>query len=124
MGTPVLPPASRVVSPAIHEIVAADGSFIATSAVEVSQVMPDNELKKSEDFEAAVARANSVLLGTLEPDDIMATMMPPSPATEWAKLAFDYAAVSTSMATIAKTRFNDFNMLDGGTLVQILRRFD
>ena len=62
MGTSIVPPAPRVVSPAIHEMVAADGALIAAGAVEVTQVMADSELKKSEDFEAAVARANSVLL--------------------------------------------------------------
>ena len=124
MGTAVVPPAPRVVSPAIHEIVAADGALIAAGAVEVTQVMADSELKKSEDFEAAVARANSVLLSTLEPKDIMATMMLPSPAAKWAKLASDYAAVSASMATVARTRFNDFKMLDGETVVQTLHRFD
>ena len=36
--------APRVVSPAIHEIVVADGALIAAGAVEVTQVMADSEL--------------------------------------------------------------------------------
>ena len=51
-------------------------------------------------------------------------MMPPSPAAKWAKLASDYAAVSVSMATFAKTRINGFKMLDGETVVRTLHRFD
>ena len=51
-------------------------------------------------------------------------MMLPSPVAKWAKLASDYAAVSASMATVARTRFNDFKTLDGETVVQTLHRFD
>ena len=110
MGTSIVPPAPRVVSPAIHEMVAADGALIAAGAVEVTQVMADSELKKSEDFEAAVARANSVLLSTLEPKDIMATMMLPSPAAKWAKL------VEWVMLSVAHVHFRPYPEMFGGIL--------
>ena len=124
MGTAVVPPAPRTVSPAIHEVVATDGALIVAGAIEVTQVMVDRETKKFEDFEAAYARANIVLLNTLDPKDIMATLLLESPAEKWAKLASDYAAVSANMASIADQRFNDFEMMDGETVVQILHRFD
>ena len=80
MGTAVVPPAPRTVSPAIHEVVATDGALIVAGAIEVTQAMVDRETKKSEDFEAAYARANIVLLNTLDPKDIMATLLLESPA--------------------------------------------
>lgn len=58
------------------------GDFISVGAIEVTQVMADRELKKFEDFEAApnIARAYVVLPNTLEPVDIMATMLLLTPA--------------------------------------------
>lgn len=47
METAIVPPAPRIVSSAIHEMVAADGTLIVTGAAEVTQVMADNELKKT-----------------------------------------------------------------------------
>ena len=75
--------------------------------------MVDRDIKRSEDFDAAIASANLVILQTLEPEDVMATMMLPSLAKKWAKLATDYTAVSASMAVIARSRFHDFRMRDG-----------
>ena len=55
---------------------------------------------------------------TLEPEDVMATLMLPSPVEKWDKLSSDYATVSAQMATVAKSLFNDFRMRDGDTVVQ------
>ena len=65
--------------------------------------MDDCDVKRSEDFDATVARAKSVLLYTFEPKDVMATMMLQTSAEKWAKLAFDYVAVPASMTAVAKT---------------------
>ena len=55
---------------------------------------------------------------------MMATMMLPSTTQKWTKLATDYAAVSASMASNARTRFHDFRMRDGDLVVQAQHRFD
>ena len=44
--------------------------------------MVDNDIKNIDDFDAAVAHANSVLLQTLDAKDIMATTMLQSPAAD------------------------------------------
>ena len=97
---------------------------MCADAAKVTQVIADRQTKLSEDFDASVARANSVLLSTLEPEDVMATTMLPSSAEKWDKLASDYAAVSAQMATVARSRFNDFRMRDGDTVVQTQHRFN
>ena len=86
-------------------------------AAKVAQAITDKEMKLSEDFNASMARANNVLLSMLEPKDVMATMMLPSPTEKWDKLSSDYAAVSARMATVARSRFNDFRMGDGDIVV-------
>ena len=123
MGMAVRPPRPRAMAPAVREIAAAQGVLAVAGAAKVTQAIVDRETKLSEDFDASMARANSVLLSTLEPKDVMATMMLPSPAEKWDKLSSDYAAVSAQMATIARSRFNDFRMRDGDTVVQTQHRF-
>ena len=86
--------------------------------------MVDHDIIRYEDFDAAIARANSVLLQTLEPKDVMTTMMLPSPAEKWTKLVTDYAAILASMAAIARSRFHDFRMRDDDSVVQTQHRFD
>lgn len=76
--------------------------YAVASAPEITLKIVDYDVKKLEDFDAAIARANSVLLQTLEAKDVMATMMPMSPKEKWNELTADYAAVSASMAAIAK----------------------
>ena len=43
---------------------------------EVTQGMVDYDTKRFEDFDAAIARENSLLLHTLEPRDVMAMWTP------------------------------------------------
>lgn len=63
--------------------------------------------------DGVVARANPVLLQTLESRDVMATMMLLTSTTKWAKLANDYDAVSASMGALARSHFHEFRMRDG-----------
>ena len=58
-----------------------------------------------------------MLLQSLDAKGVMATMMLLSSEDKWDKLATDYAAVSTAMAVIARSRFHDFRMRDGDTIV-------
>ena len=113
MGTAFRPPRPRAMAPAVRAIAAAQGVLAVAGAAEVTQATVDRETKLSKDFDASMARANSVLLSTLEAKDVMATMMLPSPAEKWDKLSSDYAAVSAQMAIVARSRFNDFRMRDG-----------
>ena len=124
LGTALRPPASRVVTPAVAARAAAPGVDAMAGAVEITQGMVDQETKRYEDFDAAIARANSVLLQTLDPKDVMATLMLPTPAQKWAKLAEDYAAISTSMASNARSRFHEFRMRDGDSVIETQHRFD
>ena len=91
---------------------------------EVTQGMVDHDTKRFEDFNAAIARANSLLLQALEPRGVMANLMMLSPAQKWNKLAADYAAVSTLQAATVRARFMSFKMREGDTVVQTQRRFD
>ena len=86
--------------------------------------MVDQNVKKLEDFGVAIASGNPVLLPTVDAKDVMATMRLLSPEEMWDKLATDYAAVSASMAAIARSRFHDFRMRDGDTTMQTQHRFD
>ena len=89
-----------------------------------TQGMVDHDTKRFEDFDAAIARANCLLLQTLEPRDVMATLMMLSPAQKWNKLAADYAAVSALQAATARARFMSFRIREGDTVVQTQHRFD
>ena len=124
MGTAVRPPLPRVVSPAVAARAATPGVDAVAGATEVTQGMVDHDTKRFEDFDAAIARANSLLLGAIEPRDVMATLMMISPAQKWNKLAADYAAVSELQAGTARTRFTGFKMREGDTVVQTQHRFD
>ena len=110
--------------PAIIVVVAVPGSDVVAGIGALTRAMVDHDIKQNEDFKAAAARTNSVLLQTLRFKDIMAVMMLPIAAEKWEKLALDYAAMSTSMAANARSRFHDFRMRDGDTLVQTQHRFD
>ena len=123
-GTAIRPPLPRAVREAVAAQAAAPGMDAVAGVTEVTQEMVDSDTKRFEDFDAAVARANSLLLHTLEPRDVMATLMMLTPAQKWNKLAVDYAAVSALQASTARTRFMAFSMRDGDTVVQTQHRFD
>ena len=80
--------------------------------------MVDQDVWKLEEFDKAIARANSILLLTLEAKDVMATMMLPISEEKWMKLTTDYMVVSASMAVVARSRFQDSRMRDGDTVVE------
>ena len=124
IGTAVRPRAARAVAIAVAARAASPGMDAMAGIPEITQAMVDSDNKKIDDFDASVARANSVLLQTLEAKDIMATLLLKSPAEKWLKLATDYAAISVSMATNALSRFHDFKMRDGDSVLQTQHRFD
>ena len=124
IGTAVRPRAARAVAIAVAARAASPGVDAMVGIPEITQAMVDSDNKKIDDFDASVARANSVLLQTMEAKDIMSTLLLKSPAEKWLKLAIDYAAISVSMATNALSRFHDFKMRDGDSVLQTQHRFD
>lgn len=48
----------------------------------------------------------------------MAIMMLQTPKEKWDELLAHYPALSASMASLARSRFNDFRIDDGGTMIQ------
>ena len=67
----ILAVAARAATPGVDAVV---------GVTEVTQGIVDHDTKRFEDFDAVIARANSLLLRTLEPRDVMATLMMLSPA--------------------------------------------
>ena len=122
--TAIFPAPIRVMTAAVIAVPAAPGSDAVAGVPAITQAMVEHDIKVNEDYDASAARANTVILQTLQPKDIMAVMMMPSAAEKWEKIATDYAAVSASMATVARTRFQDFKMKDGESVIQTLHRFD
>ena len=88
--------------------------FCRSSSSRSTQKMADHDVRRLEDFEVAAALADSALLHTLEPKDVMVTTMLPTPNAKWNTLSTHYAPISASMAAFARSRFHDFRMQDGG----------
>ena len=85
-GTAVPPPLPRPVSMAIAAVAAAAGVDPVEAAPAVTPEMSNKEFHCCEDFVAAMAKANSVLLSALEDKDVMASMMmspPKKSGTSW-----------------------------------------
>ena len=70
----------------------------------------DADEKRIEDFAANIARANRILLTSIEQKDVMNLYGYDSPAAKWAKLRADYGLVSNQMATEARAKLNAFKM--------------
>ena len=122
--TAIHPEPARSVTAAVIAVPAVPGSDAVAGVPAITRAMVDHDLKLIDDYEAAAAKANSILLQSLQPKDIMAVMMLQNVAEKWDKLAEDYASISASMATVARTRFQDFKMRDGESVVSTLHRFD
>ena len=73
MGTSVPPPAPRTRAPGIAAVAADPTLMIAAMAgvAEITQEQVDSDEKKLEDYEASIARANSVILHHMEQKDVM-----------------------------------------------------
>ena len=122
--TTIRPDPARSVTAGVIAVAATPGSDAVAGVAAITRAIMDHDLKLIDDYEAAAARANSILLQALQPKDIMAVIMFQNVADKWDKLAEDYASISASMATVARTRFQDFKMRDGESVVSTLHRFD
>ena len=78
---------------AVAFVVAAHGVENVAGAAVVTQEMADLDVRKLEDFEAALASGNSVLLQTLEAKDMTKTMMSQTPQATYDKLSTHYTGV-------------------------------
>jgi len=123
-GTAVRPANPRQLYRGMRAVPASPGSDAREGADAVTQEMVDSDVKRLEDFDASVARANSFLMQTLEAKDIMATMMLVSPREKWDKLAADYATVSVAMAATARAKFSNFRIREGDSVVETQHLFD
>lgn len=95
VGIAIHPPPPRVVSPAVAAVAAVPSGAVAVAAVgEVTQEMVDADIKKEEGFESAMARANMVILQSIEQNNVMALHNFLTPPTKWTKLLQDYALIS------------------------------
>ena len=121
MGTSVPTPAPRTRAPGIAAVAADPILMIAAMAgvAKITQEQVDADQKKIEDFEAASARANAVILSSMQQKDILALYGHDSPKQKWFKLKADYNLVSDQMATEARAKLFAFKMGGGETAIEI-----
>ena len=87
------------------------GKAAVATVAEITQEQVDADHKKIEDFEAASARANAVILSSMQQQDILALLYGhDSPKQKWYKLKADYNLVSDQMATEARAKLFAFKM--------------
>ena len=122
--TVLLPPPPHVGSIAVAGTPAVLGSDAVNEIPAITRAMVDQDVKAIEDFHAAAARASYMLMQTLSQKDISAVMMLPDAADKWEKLANDYAVVSSSQSTNARSKFNNFRIRDGESAIETHHRFD
>ena len=103
IGTAVPPLAARVAAPVVAAVAAAPRVNAPANAAEITQEMVGQDHKWIEDFDAVAAQANSSLLQTLKPRDVMATMVLHTPSAKLEKRAKDYAALLASRAPLARS---------------------
>ena len=118
------PPPARVETAAVSGSPARAGSNAVATIPAITRAMVDHDVKAKEDFDAACARANYNLMNTLGQKDILAVMSMEDVADKWDKLANEYAAVSPSQLTNARSRFNNFSSRNGETIIETQHRFD
>ena len=123
-GTAVRPPAPRQLFRGRSAIPASPGQDAREGSVAVTQEMVDGDTKRSEDFDASIAKADNVIMRSLQSKDVMATLTLPSPRAKWEKLESDYATKSVAMASTARSRFSNFKIKSGDSVVENQHRFD
>ena len=125
MGTSVPPPVPRVRAPGIAAVAADPILMIAAMAgvAEITQEQVDSDDKKLEDYSAAIARANFVILQHMDQKDIMSLWGLDSPFQKWEKLRADYALISVQMGTEARAHFFSFKMGNAESVIEIQHRF-
>ena len=116
--------------PAVPEIVAAMGvaAVLAVPAVAanagVTQVQVDLSRVAHDQYAVNEARANAMILLTLDPKDVIALIAYITAAEKWAKLAADHVSITASKGINANQKFQSFAFIPGETVYEIRQRFD
>lgn len=123
-GTAIRPPPARQLRVRLRAVPASPGADARDEVQAITQEMVNADEKRIEDFDAAEAKATSLIMQTLQEKDIMATILLESAKEKWEKLAADYATVSVAMAATARAKFSNFRIREGDSVVEIQHLFD
>ena len=116
--------------PAVPAVIAAMGvaAVAAVPAVAanagVTQVQVDASRVAFETYSVNEARANSLILLTLDEKDVLTLIAFPTAASKWAKLAADHVSITAQKGINAHQRFQAFTFIPGETVYKIRQRFD
>ena len=84
-----------MVTPGVAAVAAGNGIAAVAARAKITQEHVDSDNRKIEDFEAAIAKANFILLQHIEQKDVGALYGYDSLSAKWQKLQADYAQIST-----------------------------
>ena len=116
--------------PAVPEVIAAMGvaAVPAVPAVAanagVTQAQVDTSRVAHDQYSVNEARANSMILLTLDPKDVMTLIAYNTAASKWTKLAEDHVSITASKAINANQKFQAFSFNPGESVHHIRQRFD
>ena len=119
--------------PAVPAVQAAMGVAAAAGIPEVPMVPPvpgvtqgqaDARQAAIEKWEVNEAKANTILLQTLRPVDVIAVRSLPTVAARWTKITADYVPKSTILAMNAKNKLWGFAMRHGDSVLQTKQRLE
>ena len=112
-----------MITPGVAAVAACNGIAAVAAIAEITQEQVDADNRKIEDFEAAIAKTNYILLQHIEQKDVRALYGYDSRAAKWQKLQADYAKISTQMATEARARFFSFKWGSPENTLELQHRF-
>ena len=122
-STEVRPPEPRVVTPGVAAVATGNGIGAVAAIAEITEEPVDSDNRKIEDFEAAIAKANFILLQHIEQKDVGALYGYDSPTQKWQKLQADYAHINMQMATKARVCFFSFKWGSSENTLELQHRF-
>ena len=90
----------------------------------MTQAQVDASRVTFEQYSVNEAKANSMILLTLEQKDVMTLLAFPGAAGKWNKLAADHVSITQSKAINAHQMFQPFAFIQGGKVYAVRQRFD
>ena len=121
-ATPAIPAVAAILAAMGVAPVAAIPAVVANLGV--TQVQVDASRVAFEQYSVNEAKANSMILLTLEQKDVLTLLAFPSAAGKWTKLAADHVSITQSRAINAHQKFQSFAFISGEHVYQIRQRFD
>ena len=103
---------------------AVPGSDAINAIPAITRALVDHVVNLIEDFHAAAARASYTQMQTLSQKDISAMMTLPDAMDKWDKIANDFATVSSSQSTSARSKYNNFRIRVGESVIETQHGFD